>query len=150
MQQEELEALSREAAKALPKNWRGNFGVLWQYNSEHSAGKFVPHGVPEEYEFGLAKWLYESTEACTEILVRVLLPAEWMLVGENKAGGDPYCLVNPKYAPVDFEGDDPMCAFCVACLQALVANSDRKHKEYTEAELAQQERRDEGQFGVGA
>lgn len=113
----ELEELSCKAAMALPKNWGGSFGVLWQHHSEHSTGKFAPHGVPKEEHLDADKWLHESTEACTEIMVRVLWPAKWVL---EPIGLDVHVLKdwNPQFKAT---GVDlfPMEVFRRAVLEAV-------------------------------
>jgi len=125
MEEKELQELSRRAARKLPKNWNGAFGVLWQHHSAHSCGKYVPHGVPERQQLDAAKWLHESTEACTEIMVRVLWNEEVDIKGgECAMPGSGYVAWSEQRSDEltrEEYFDDPMLAYRVAVLRALTA-----------------------------
>ena len=81
------------------------------------AWAFAPEQPSEKPEHEI--WLHESTEACAEIMVRVLWPASIDITGDGE-GQAAYCL------PTDIEANgavfkeaDPMLAFRVAVLRAL-------------------------------
>ena len=111
MTEAELQDLSRRAAACLSN-------PLQEY--ETWAG-----GYHFGYVDGINRriWLYESTEACTEIMVRVLWPLEIYAVPyrENAAH-----FIN--IPPVAYEecGNDPMLAYRVAVLKALCALKEGK------------------------
>lgn len=95
----DLQELSREAARKLPKEWDALV-----------------------VECGKAVWLHESTEACTEIMVRVLWPKQWFVglapsgtvqAFQDSCDGDFRVVEN--YEP------DAMQAFRTAVLRAVVA-----------------------------
>ncbi len=146
MTETELQSISREAAGCLPERmFDGRFGS--DAIREAEPGK-VPYAVTEHpaYEVHYC-WLHESTEACTEIMVRVLLPCSslpalsigelciqqdrngigvvYIRCGDSRAEGQAsYCpagyFSKSRHCPDAFEGD-PMLAFRVAVLKALIA-----------------------------
>ena len=103
--QEELMELSRQAAGCLPEDFAFSDG-----------SKYV-HGFAGQEAFYNYVWLHESTEACTEIMVRVLLK-EHATLELNCHGKDIWFRGRPSAS--DYR-DDPMLAFRVAVLRALIA-----------------------------
>ena len=92
MTTEELQQLSRDAARKLPKEWFDNTG----------------EGIRAPYHnYIVVKQLAFNTEACCEIFVRHL-KGDWMYV---------YALMSRLIA----EGVDEMQAFRTAVLRAVVA-----------------------------
>lgn len=125
---EELQQLSRDAAGCLPKDFFENWG-----HPKTLAAAEVGQ-IPYAYACPPASkayfcWLHESTEACTEIMVRVLAPLGVFLIG----GHQTYIELAVAKENEDCEdywqegftcgtnNDDPMLAFRVAVLRALVA-----------------------------
>lgn len=103
----ELQGLSREAAGCLLELAAGS-----DFDSSIDTGGHVTLEVGE-------CWLHESTEACTEIMVRVLWAAEVDLTGGPMPNGQwgAGCT-----GTEDFSYDsDPMLAFRIAVLRALIA-----------------------------
>lgn len=105
----ELQGLSREAAGCLPREIRGELQLrLDGYLCGDSNG--------EDWR---VQWLHESTEACTEIMVRVLWPAGVALVPGIECvraifeAGDSLSEVQIV--------SDPMRVYRVAVLKALIA-----------------------------
>lgn len=119
MQQEELEALSREAAGCLPEDWRfaawdrlGTPGLIESKDNtlDRSGNEYYPQC-----------WLHESTEACAEIMVRVLWPANYCPIG-NMQGCWIEAIGMQQGAPNWYHyGMNPMLAYRVAVLTALIA-----------------------------
>ena len=121
MQQEELEALSREAANLLPRDF---FTRL----TNHIGGSFEGMVTGEAGNQIDGSWLHESTEACTEIMVRVLGDADISIVTSVKGS---MALLQQAYdeeifVPFIPADGDPMLAYRVAVLRALVALSKEK------------------------
>ena len=128
----ELEDLSRRAAACLPKEVDFSFGEL---EVSGLPGKLTGRYLGEMLDC----WLVDSTEACTEIMVRVLWDQEDKTLDitgshlryDGPAG--PYsgmqCVISSRYAqrrgdgifqPCDVQ-NDPMLAFRIAVLRALLA-----------------------------
>ncbi len=109
MTQDELQDLSRKAAKLLPITSPA-------FTFEYSNGK-----TGRVYTAGRHIWLHESTEACAEIMVKVLLPKNIWLEYTEVLGREPAMLVMPVEAiePVYYKRSDPMQAFRTAVLLAL-------------------------------
>jgi len=106
-----LESLSREAAKVLPEDF------AWKKSCVISDGEIL---------YGTRScWLHESTEACTEIMVRVLWPAGWRVIGSKdwaEANHGPSMVMGAwNVQRFDAHNNDPMRAFRVAVLSALIA-----------------------------
>lgn len=117
----ELQGLSMAAAECLLE---GLFyaGASWLEGFQWIQGP---------RDTGGKEWLHESTEACTEIMVRVLWPAEQTVHGFKSAGGtytaraifdptneeDANDTIGSSYA----NESDPMLAYRVAVLRALIA-----------------------------
>ena len=114
MTEAELQDLSRRAAACLSN-------PLQEY--ETWAG-----GYHFGYVDGINRriWLYESTEACCEIMVRVLWPASVHIDGEfnhARINGEKGCGGRLLFFK-DF--GDPMLAYRVAVLKALCALKEGK------------------------
>jgi hypothetical protein len=111
----ELQELSRDAAKALPTN------PDWPWFS-HEDDNWRDGRIVEDKGEGRMCWLHESTEACTEIMVRVL-NGSWTLCKDGTAvihsypDGTTYVAVEHS----NQHGNDPMLAFRAAVLRALIA-----------------------------
>lgn len=103
MSETELQELSRQAAGCLPEN----MVAALDFNTGS--------GNPSGHWYGV--WLHEHTEACCEVMVRVLLNERHTLE-MNTHGKDIWFRGRPSAA--DFRSD-PMLAFRVAVLRALVA-----------------------------
>ena len=130
MQQEELEALSREAAGCLP--WE-----FWQtvepgdtYYPRHDDAQPVFEGYwpCENDRADWQVWLHEDTQACTEIMVRVLGDADISIDTSVKGS---MALLQQAYdeeifVPFIPADGDPMLAYRVAVLRALVALKGNK------------------------
>lgn len=101
---QELQQLSREAARKLPEG----VCIEWR-NGVVTEGSVFGTGI-KEY------WLHESTEACVEIMVRVLWPKGWS-VKEDLYGA---CAIHWEESIV-VKDTDPMQAFRTAVLRAVVA-----------------------------
>lgn len=112
----ELQVLSREAAGCLPKD-QAFMLIFWGLCKGHFNGV-------------RSLWLHESTEACTEIMVRVLWPADQTIHGYKSV--DCYtvrAIIDPSAEdgePLHVEASyayerDCMLAFRVAVLRALIA-----------------------------
>lgn len=104
MTEKELQELSRQAAEKLPAD------ILMRGKSDPQIGKI--------WDNDCWTWLHESTEACAEIMVRVLWP--------NEIYGVPFRKNACHFihtTPVNYEdcGNDPMLAFRIAVLRALIA-----------------------------
>lgn len=101
----DLEQLSREAAKALPKEWRLS-GMI-----------HTPSG-----HWCVVDALTVDTEACAEIMVRVLWPQHICIEGCG-TGGLFACAYDINGAAIDStrcEDGDPLQAFRTAVLRALI------------------------------
>ena len=121
MTQSELEELSRRAAGCLPKD----FGV-GPFAFEPEREDEIPDG---------ALWLHESTEACTEIMVRVLWKWGCVVNGDDNTaeGGAPdhaAWVWGSQWpymeAQTEYSCSDPMLAYRVAVLRALCALKEGK------------------------
>ena len=110
----ELEDLSRAAAAKLPPEFAAH---LWPSCVNDEPSGIWTNGTYDDM------WLHESTEACAEIMVRVLWPKGWLPVGHEIG-----CYVlNEGFLPTgiavrykEIEGG-PMLVFRVAVLRAVVA-----------------------------
>ena len=101
----DLEQLSRDAAKVLPRH-------MWcRYWVDGEGQKLVPG------ECRFEGWLHESTEACAEIMVRVLWPAEVFLHTYKNSG---VWMATPELKRIVTDTSDPMQAFRTAVLRALI------------------------------
>lgn len=109
MTPEQLEALSREAAGCLP----GNIFDVWPIFDEEERGII--------YTNEGARWLHESTEACAEIMVRVLWPADTDITGGRTTKGIWGAGWSGIKAGEFVYEEDPMLAYRVAVLRALIA-----------------------------
>ena len=102
MTESELQALSREVAGLLPNDFGNGRLDKTGVGTPNGWAKFRPHGE---------QWLHESTEACAEIMVRIIAgpnSSTWALTGtEVWYGNEP--------TPV---GTAPMLAFRIAVLKA--------------------------------
>lgn len=120
MEQHELEELSREAAGKLPDSIRlvggrvlQNGGFFWWDGIDAATADkmdILTHKV----------WLHESTEACTEIMVRVLWPRVVIVPHNGNMVAVDYDN-HRKYIADNANIIDPMLAYRVAVLRALVA-----------------------------
>lgn len=120
MSEEELQALSRKAALRLPADWIRPPGA-------GEATIQCPSG-----EWCGMSHLYNSTSICAEIMVRVLWNSgadSLEIFGSHLDYGGVQCIVQSRYGerlgkkifmPLDVI-KDPMLAFRVAVLKALVA-----------------------------
>lgn len=135
MSEEQLQELSREAAGCLPPPpWNFELLSLYRHDTKYATitgTKTRSAGMVSQTGSGDIFWLHESTEACTEIMVRVLWPADQTVHGFKSAGGtytaraicdpsnegDANDTIGSSYA----NEKDPMLAFRVAVLRALIA-----------------------------
>ena len=107
----DLEQLSREAAKVLTSRERIEFYVSKEgYQGSQNICR---------------RWLHESTAACAEIMVRVLMPArvdlDWIAAGEIYASRRPdYQGTHPSIIIAKVREADEMQAFRTAVLRALI------------------------------
>lgn len=106
----DLEQLSRDAAKVL----KGSEVFPYQWingpDGERTGALYKWRDV----------WLHESTEACAEIMVRVLWPAA-VYVDGNPATNYAWCHSHNQHSIlVDAHDADPMQAFRTAVLRALI------------------------------
>ena len=113
--QEELMELSRQAAGCLPEDanwpWFAHCGDDWR------DGRII-----EDKGEGRVMWLHESTEACTEIMVRVLWPAGAVLSEGKRVKTDHVVIAFRGQTEITWASNaDPMLAFRVAVLRALIA-----------------------------
>jgi len=121
----ELRELSRKAAGCLPNPFLFGRAGAFVVNAP---GRLKRDFIGKVWNGGDAGWLHESTEACTEIMVRVLgRDIVRVVVGSDN------CVIfhsdlNQEIACVMFYevGEDPMLAFRVAVLRALVALKGEK------------------------
>lgn len=108
----DLQKLSRDAAGCLPKDAFSPDNVRWKIALDKRDGSYI-NG-----------WLHESTEACTEIMVRVLWPDHkwWGMHRRSDYKGSDCMITSLSFGGDVLDvGDDPMLAFRVAVLRALVA-----------------------------
>ena len=112
---QELMELSRQAAGCLPEDVRDSLRCENEYRALGVTGYW--ECFREGYDISWNFWLHESTEACTEIMVRVLLK-EHATLELNCHGKDIWFRGRPSAS--DYR-DDPMLAFRVAVLRALIA-----------------------------
>ena len=113
----ELQELSRDAARKLPDGFQ--LDDLYICYDGESAGMIA-------LEDGSFWWLHESTEACAEIMVRVLWPKEIYLQGYVSDGETLVGMFNDNQKTEEgcfgTESDtDPTQAFRTAVLRAVVA-----------------------------
>jgi hypothetical protein len=110
-----LEQLSREAAGCLPYKFYNDEWVVMRIPEMEGRIDSLLRGFC---------WLHESTEACTEIMVRVLWPAGWRVIGSKDLAEAHYppAMVVGAWNIQRFEeyNNDPMLAFRVAVLLALI------------------------------
>ena len=120
MTAEEMQALSREAVVKL-RIWAGPYkaaeiGLILQYLQDGTRSYYL---YPNDGPFD---WLHESTEACAEIMVRVLGPKGLRVSQERKSwvmrGRFNPCRCECQFTEVD---NDPMQAFRIAVLRAVCA-----------------------------
>lgn len=116
---EELEALSRQAAGCLPEDF------FPEEHRLHMHPKGKPPGMVWIGDEGW-RWLHKSTEACCEVMVRVLWVVSIDIKGSPASAGSPAKSIawvewdGGDYIP-DIWEDDPMLAYRVAVLRALIA-----------------------------
>ena len=119
--QEELMELSRQAAGCLPEDVRDSLRCENEYRALGVTGYW--ECFREGYDISWNFWLHESTEACTEILARVLMaPGVLCDLKPNRDGFRIFCrweVLGSAYAS-EFNGD-VMQALRVAVLRALIA-----------------------------
>lgn len=108
----ELQELSREAARKLPEGLQ--LDDLYLCYDGESAGMIA-------LEDGSFWWLHESTEACAEIMVRVLWPAGKYVCGDKSGSAYVGVLLSDERLRDGVDDDDPMQAFRTAVLRAVVA-----------------------------
>ena len=109
----ELEELSCAAARKLPTN------PAWPWFS-HSDDDWRDGRIVEGKGEGRLCWLHECTEACAEIMVRVLWPASVSIEQSIGREGELYAEASAGMARVAVH-NDPMQAFRTAVLRAVVA-----------------------------
>lgn len=112
----ELQGLSMQAAGCLPELFQG---PDWELCTEAPIHDGRDGRVARSYRKPI--WLHESTEACAEIMVRVLWPKNVYLHGSDGCAvyqGIPSRAYGSNF--ILFDGD-PMLAFRVAVLKALIA-----------------------------
>lgn len=118
----DLEQLSREAAKVLHTEKTEFSWQHYSHTSERYIGKIV---LPRHKWDGCLMWLHESTEACAEIMVRVLMPErvdlDWIAAGEIYASRRPdYQGTHPSIIIAKVREADEMQVFRTAVLRALI------------------------------
>jgi hypothetical protein len=144
MTNDELQELSRLAAGCLPKKWYPTYRDQTHLGICGTRTVLVEKWAGWRNERQLV-WLYESTEACTEIMVRVLWDSGVHIEGcaggccayENQifiVGSKEKQLAKFTFADDNHQMDcyasdakcnnDPMLAFRVAVLRALIALKD--------------------------
>ena len=126
MTEQELMELSRQAAGCLPveickelKITQSPDDGIAPESSWASAGT-----VAFIFDRGCVgrKWLHESTEACTEIMVRVLWLAGAVLSEGKRVKTDHVVIAFRGQTEITWASNaDPMLAFRVAVLRALIA-----------------------------
>ena len=140
MTEQELMELSRQAAGCLPEDVRDSLRCENEYRALGVTGYW--ECFREGYDISWNFWLHESTEACTEILARVLMaPGVLCDLKPNRDGFRIFCRWEVLdtvsairegneghmdggyrlYAGPSTIGNDPMLAFRVAVLRALIA-----------------------------
>lgn len=108
-----LETLSRDAARVLPADFKVRNYILG-----------ACQGRAPVQQIGPAPWLHESTEACAEIMVRVLLATGKFVLGEQ--GFLYYGEKDMQQISFENYGADPLQAFRTAVLQAVIAMGEGK------------------------
>jgi hypothetical protein len=131
MTEQELQGLSRWAAECLLKTDFDLSKALGLFTGDTSETKLLgkqllSFTVDEETGGFPTLWLHESTEACAEIMVRVLWPAAVYLdkIGAHTVALHYQSIGSRKWSSemtIVLTGDDPMLAFRVAVLKALIA-----------------------------
>lgn len=118
MDEQELRELSRRAVRLMP----GWIATGYYKDGEGQRWRLENGGFA-----GFEKWLHTDTEACTEIMVRVLMPQrvdlDWVTEGTILASQRPDQR-GTKPSRILVSGDhfnDPMLAYRVAVLKALCA-----------------------------
>ncbi len=113
----DLEQLSRDAAKVLGYPFKGDFWMLMPTADTTFCGRV------DRFTQGFC-WLHESTEACAEIMVRVLWPEGAHVCGNSLSvwhvkwhGANSFVKNHQTFASLDC---DPMQAFRTAVLRALI------------------------------
>ena len=123
---DDLQALSRRAAACLPDDLCVALRITKSLNDgiapESSWVSVGTRAVTVGHGYLGRVWLHESTEACTEIMVRVLWPNHWDIngyyFGPAETHGAAIWPACDSSVVVTNDGD-PMLAYRVAVLRAL-------------------------------
>lgn len=126
MTPEELQDLSRRAAGCLPKGFfsekPGETRLHLATDEGTANGKVCHWEEVSDYQYG-DYWLHESTEACCEIMVRVLFEADRGVT--LMQGGFRY-EEDGGWAYIHFEHNRDVLAYRVAVLLAICALKEGK------------------------
>lgn len=117
----DLEQLSRDAAKVLFTSAPTILSGEWDESKIEPDGLHYERNGKLFYGKVATLWLHESTEACAEIMVKVLLPKGIQVYG-TESGDCGLCKGHGfgVYAQAIFNNADPMQAFRTAVLRALI------------------------------
>jgi len=127
MTNEQLQELSRRAAGCLPKEWRlASSGLPFFVCYEAGMPDGAVNGYVSDHCRNPRKWLHESTEACSEIMVRVLWAKNVVIGGSVYPANVVVWGTTPPMFVTKEQIPDPMLAFRVAVLRALIALSEGK------------------------
>lgn len=126
MDDTEFQELSRKAAECLPTDFWPSVqpdDVYWPWRADEVTPVFEGFWPCENERTDWTVWLHESTEACAEIMVRVLWPAGIYIQGIDETGACFQGIPCRPYGSSLVYNENRMLAFRIAVLRALIALS---------------------------